>query len=331
MAAALERASAATGRLDARICATSVAAPWTRRAAWSGYARALPLQGFELEEIDVFSWGCTLPLPGRPRPTTVEDPFAQFAPWQAEFAGNRRRHWREGLGALASPLPSYQGPQLLRLLEALREIARHEPTIHAWLALPLILQRAGVTRSLLPCLVVGDRHLRSNQAPEEVVVRLLDALTKAARSGLERAEALERDRTRASRVIAASRRPGALLALLARVQLTPLCGPPAIAGELGLTLAGAGRLLARAASHGLLREVSGRQSWRLYLPPDLAVVFGFVAPPRGRPRSEPPPLPSPPPPQRDLSEVFAEFDREMAEVISRVPALAIVQDEDRLQ
>jgi hypothetical protein len=173
--------------------------------------------------------------------------------------------------------------------------------------------------------------LRQRTTPGQgLVIRLLEGLTKAAQTGLERAEALERGRTRAAGVIAATRRPGALLALLTRVQLTPVCAPQAIAGELGLTLAGAGRLLARAAGNGLLREVSGRHSWRLYLPPDLAVVFGFAPRPRGRPRAESPPLP-PQSPQRDLSEVLAEFDRELADVISRLPGLADVQHDDGLQ
>ena len=123
LAAALEQASAAVGRLDARTSAPSGARAWQLRAAWTGYAAALQLQGHEIDEIDVFSWGCALPVPGRPRIATLDDPFEGFARWQAQFAGNTRRHWREDLGARVEPDPSYAGPRLIRALEALRQIS----------------------------------------------------------------------------------------------------------------------------------------------------------------------------------------------------------------
>src|SRR3546814_1630475 len=61
-----------------------------------------------------------------PRIATLDDPFEGFARWQAQFAGNTRRHWREDLGARVEPDPSYAGPRLIRALEALRQISRSE-------------------------------------------------------------------------------------------------------------------------------------------------------------------------------------------------------------
>lgn len=66
MVAAIASATAAIARLDARICVSPVAKAWAARAAWTGYAKALQLQSAEIDEIDVFSWRCGLPLPHRP-------------------------------------------------------------------------------------------------------------------------------------------------------------------------------------------------------------------------------------------------------------------------
>jgi len=66
MVAAIVSATAAIARLDARICVSPVAKAWAARAAWTGYAKALQLQSAEIDEIDVFSWRCGLPLPHRP-------------------------------------------------------------------------------------------------------------------------------------------------------------------------------------------------------------------------------------------------------------------------
>lgn len=309
LAAALEQASRAIGRLDARISASPVWSAWQTRAAWTGYATALQLQGVELDEIDVFAWGCALPLPGRARLATLDDPFDGFARWRDQFAGNARRHWREDLGSRVVPDPTYAGPVLLRALEAVRQISIAEGSIDAWLALPLLLQRMGVTTALLPCLVAGEKRLRFDQPADEAVLRrLLKVLAGAAATGLDRLDAIERDRLRAVRAILATARPGALARFTARLQHRPVASPQAIAAEFGMGVSGAGKLLARAADAGLVREIRGTQAWKLYLTPDLAVAFGFAAPPRGRPRADPPPLPH----DRDLAAVLRAFDADMA-------------------
>jgi len=66
MVAAIASCTAAIARLDARISVSSVASAWRRRAAWSGYAKALQLQSAEIDEIDVFSWGCGIQIASRP-------------------------------------------------------------------------------------------------------------------------------------------------------------------------------------------------------------------------------------------------------------------------
>ncbi len=309
LVALLDRTGTAIARLDARVTASSVVPAWRLRAAWSGYARALQLQSIEIDEIDVYSWGCALPLPGRHRLSTTQDPFAAFADWRTQFAGNAKRHWREDLGALVVPDPGYAGPQLIRALETLRQISIAVAGIEAWLALPLLLQRLGVTRVLLPCLVTGEKRLRFDQPADEALLRrLLKALAHIAEGALDRLDTLERDRLRAARAILAARRPGALPRLLARLQVRPIASPQAIADEFEVTISGAGKLLTRAADAALVVEVRGTQSWKLYAAHDLAVTLGLSAPKRGRPRVEPPPLPH----DRSLAEILRSFDDEMA-------------------
>jgi hypothetical protein len=88
---------------------------------------------------------------------------------------------------------------------------------------------------------------------------------------------------RGAATIAAQHRPGKL-ADLGRLALTrPCLAARSLAPELDLTVSGAGKLLERATSLGLLVEISGRGTWRSYVTPDIAVSLGLVAPMRGRP------------------------------------------------
>lgn len=117
---------------------------------------------------------------------------------------------------------------------------------------------------------------------------------------------MERTRARSLVTLQRQQRPGALGRLMAMMQVAPLQTPEAVSRRLHLTLSGAGKLLRRAAEHGLVHEISQRRSWRVYLTPDLAQTLGYVAPPRGRP----PLLPTPA--NTDIDKVLVDFDREMA-------------------
>jgi len=139
---------------------------------------------------------------------------------------------------------------------------------------------------------------------------VLRSLASAAEAGLARLHGLERGYRDAQRAIAAEYRPSALPALLALIQHRPLLSPQSVAKQLGLSIAGASKLLARAAAAGLLVEITQRRSWRLFLVPDLAVEFGYARAKRGRPTREPPALPA----RRDLADVFDAFDSEMARI-----------------
>ena len=139
---------------------------------------------------------------------------------------------------------------------------------------------------------------------------VMRAVERAAADSLERLDLLEKLYRDAQRALAREYRPGALPALLALTHHRPLLSPQSVATTLGLSVAGASKLLERAAATRLLVEVTTRRSWRIFLARDLASDFGFIARARGRPPKEPPSLPA----DRDLARVFDAFDEQMAEI-----------------
>lgn len=76
LATALADASAAIARLDAWICVSIVAPARKLRASWTGYAQALRLQQFALEEINIITQQCGIRLADREALPTVGEPFA---------------------------------------------------------------------------------------------------------------------------------------------------------------------------------------------------------------------------------------------------------------
>lgn len=317
IALAIEDGAIAIGRLDSRISGSSVRSAWSLRAAWTGYARALQLQGVEIDEIDLFSWGCGLTLPHRTaRPSTLSE-FEGFASWRATFAAPDRTPWRDRLPFPPSIAPGK--PALLRAVDVVHQYARHDGGAAPWLALPDIMRGLGLTDTPLPCLVGGAKAFRRYAVPpDDVVCATLRSLAAAARTGLERLDAIEGAHRRAMAAILSERRPGALPRLAALALHNPLLSPQAVSRHLGLSLAGAGKLLGRAAELGLLIEVSGRQTWRTYLAPDLAVMFGYAAPPRGRPAKATLVEPS-----RELSDTLDAFDREMLAIDEQLRTLGV--------
>jgi len=312
MVTAIAAATATIARLDARIIASPVAKPWAMRATWSGYARALQLQSAEVEEIDVFSWGCDLRIPGRPPLPSHLALFDRFEEWRASLDDPDTLAWRDGLPtAIGDPAASAAHPPLVRALDTVRQLARIDHSIMPWLGLPFALRDRGLTASPLPCLAGGAKAFRLKPRPnDDDWLVMLRGLERAATIGLERLHSLERHYRDAQRTIAAEYRPGALPALLALIQYHPLLSPQSAAELLCMSIAGASKLIERAATTGLLVEITQRRSWRQFLTPDLAADFGYVRPKRGRPAKEPPPLPV----NRDLAAVFDAFDSEMAAI-----------------
>ncbi|WP_337847830.1 hypothetical protein [Sphingomonas sp.] len=291
---------------------SSVASAWSLRAAWSGYARALQLQGIEIDEIDVFSWGCGLRIPGRPIRATNVDPFDHFEDWRVELLARDPLAWRDALPTtIGEPAAAAEHPHLIRALDRARQHARIDGTILPWLGLPFALRDQQLSTIPLPCLSGGAKALRLKRQPADTDwLSLVRSLETAATTGLNRLDQLERLYRDAQRAVIGEYRPGALPSLTALSCHHPMLSPQSVADLLGMSVAGASKLLERAVSTGLLVEITRRRTWRVFLAADLAVEFGYAAPKRGRPRSEPPPLPA----SRDLASVFDAFDEEMAAV-----------------
>ena len=302
----LERAAAAAARLDARISASSVAELWSARARWKSLATTLQLQGHEIEEIDIFAADMRAFLPNRICPTLDIDIPAELA-WLDYEMRNRvgRTSWEGGNEPLANVRDR---PALLSALEVAARHARAARTHRGWLALPLILARLGVTNAPRVALVCGDKAWRfSPRDRTAIVARFLRQLRKAADDGMGQLLALERFQAQAAQAIAAELRPGSLRPMLSLCLERPLQTPLGVSQELGLSIAGAGKLLARAARLGLLQEISQRDSWKIYVTADLAVRYGFAALKRGRP-------PALPASQEPLSNFLKAFDQDVAQI-----------------
>lgn len=288
------------------------------RASWAGYAHALALQHSPLEEIDIIAERCGLRLPARPLPRTEDEPFAAFDSWTTTLNESEGRHWAEDLPfTFAAPAGWQEAPALVRALTLLDESARADRTSAPWLAFPALLRRIGLTRTALPCLIVGDASQRPARDPRPVLLkRLLKQLTRRAEAGLERLDALEATTRRAAIAIAAEHRPGKLLDL-ARISLTrPCLAARSAAPLLGITISGAGKLLERATMLGIMAEISGRGSWRTYVTPDIAIALGLRARDRGRPPSAALP--------REVVDILSTFESEMAEIDARLERLGIL-------
>jgi hypothetical protein len=258
MVTAIAAATAAIARLDARIIVSPVAKAWSTRAAWSGYARALQLQSAEVEEIDVFSWGCDLKIPGRPPLPSHLDLFDRFAEWRAALQDDDRLRWRDRLPtAIGDPATATEHAPLVRALDTVRQLARIDHSIMAWLSLPFALRDRGLVASPLPCLAGGAKAFRLKPRPnDDDWLAVLRALESAATIALQRLHSLERHYRDAQRAIAAEYRPGALPALLALIQYRPLLSPQSAAELLCMSIAGASKLFERAATAGLLVEMA---------------------------------------------------------------------------
>lgn len=312
MVAAITSCTAAIARLDARISVSPVASAWALRAAWSGYARALQLQGVEVDEIDVFSWGCSLRIPGRSLRATNLDQYERFGPWRAALQAKDLLAWRDALPmSIAEPPGAADHPPLVGALDRVRQHARIDGTITPWLGLPFALRDQRLSASALPCLGGGSKALRLKRRPDVTdwlsTVRSLEA---SALKGFSRLDQLERLYRAAQRAISDEYRPGALPSLVALSCHRPLLSPQSVSETLGMSIAGASKLLERTAATGLLVEITQRRTWRLFLASDLAVDFGYAAPKRGRPKAEPPPLPA----TGGLVAVFDAFDEEMSAI-----------------
>lgn len=276
------------------------------------------MQGGEIDEIDVFSWGSGVPLPGRPRRHTHDDEFGAFGIWWDQLHSDDRAAWRD---ALPFPIEIDRGlPRILQAIDLVRQYSARSGSIEPWLALPRFLYLLGVTATPLPCLVAGAKAFRIRAPiPEDTVRATLRAIAGAAKTGIDSLETMEASHRAALRTILSEYRPGKLQQLLALSLSVALLSPKGVADQLGLSVAGAGKLLDRAADLGVLVEITGRRTWKAYVAPDLAVALGLRKAAVGRPRKEAPPPAS----SSALAGALDAFDRDMADIEARFGKVAL--------
>ncbi|RYD91148.1 MAG: hypothetical protein EOP61_28110, partial [Sphingomonadales bacterium] len=243
MARLLERIALAIGGLNSTVSGGFVHQIWHQRACWTGYARALQLQGVELDEIDVISWATTTPIPGRARFDTLVDPFDAFVPWTVMLGERDQRHWREDLPFTpVIPTGFSDAPLILRAIAILSQHAQATGDISPWLSLPLLLARMGLTRTPLPCLVAGDKAMRLTPRDSRAIVRrVLRDLVAQAEDGLAIVIELDAERRRWIRLLGEARKPGALRALAVLSLREPILRPEHVGRTLGLSRSGAGK------------------------------------------------------------------------------------------
>ncbi len=305
----LARCTGAIAALNARVSVSPVAKPWRLRAAWSGYTTALQLQGVEVDEIDVLSWGCGIKMRGRPLLSTHLDPFDRFVPWQLLLSSHESGSWRDSLPtAIGEAAEARDHPPLVRALDLTRQHARVDGTATPWLLTPIILCGLGLTSTPLPCLAGGVKAFRLKRTPADTDwAATFNGISRSAEAALDRLDGLERLHRRGLRALLDEYRPGALPRLCALSFLRPVLSPQSVAREFQMSVAGASKLLERAAAANLLVEISDRSTWRQFLSPDLAEQLGFVAPMRGRPTNLPGALPT----SKDIASILETFDTEM--------------------
>ena len=291
LALAMEAALSRVHALDARISSSILLRVWQTRAALTGYAEALRLQQLPIEEVDVFSHFCDVRLPGRAIPDTSGAPYDEFAIWERRLQAGEDAHWRECLPfSFETPEGWDNAPKIVRALTLFDAWVRTDQSKWPWLQLPILLHQFGVTYEILPNLVVGtsaQRNAATGRADQ--LISILRRLATVADTGISRFSSMEEGLLRYSAAVRDERRPGKMEALGRLLWIEPILRPKKTADRLGMTVAGAGKLLQRAASLGLLIEISERISWKAYVTPDVGQALGLVSKPIGRPRRMPAP------------------------------------------
>ena len=133
-------------------------------------------------------------------------------------------------------------------------------------------------------------------------------LLASAESGRRELDTLTFSWSRWTRALGRRRSTSRHLEVLAAAAATTVAAPAQVARLLGMTSRGAAMLLSELSELGILREVSGRETWQVYACADVPVGEGMVVP--ARPDVHVP----------DLSAVFAEVERASAAVGRRLDA-----------
>ncbi len=345
---ALERAALALGRLDQALSGHPLRTAWLHRARLGAAQRGAAEDGRAVD-------------PGRLLALVLELPADRRRDYGAEahalrlFRALQRQDDEMGEGETGGAGAADAAPALDDLLEILdREAGRH-PVLSAaghalwqWrrsgrppgigqVAVPLFLARTGLAGAPLPGLCLAPPPAEPLDLWLGRWLNGLAARADQARRGLD---GLALTWTLWRRRIGERRSSSRLVRLAGLAAAMPRLSPALAERHLGCTRRGACLLLAELARLGVLREVTGRRAWKLYVTEDLGTPDLGAAPPPGPDipagdaatvpdtpardmaalRHRPPPRRLPeaaepvPPPEIDLSALLRDTDRAIARV-----------------
>ncbi len=310
LAIALADASSALGRLDARVSASSIEKAWFIRAAWFGYHTALQLQGHEIDEIDLICLIYGVRMKGRPNFSTNEDITSGLDDWKKSLTKRSDEHWNTALPFTFERSDKWHdAPALVQAITICDQWVRNTGNIDGWLHFPILITQLKIALRPLPCLVIGTKQQRHRGNDREaILIRLLNQVQDAAIVGLARLRALENHINRAQIVAQATRRSQSIVKTTVLSLRRPVFTPRDIAAHLGISISGAGKLLAKCEKSGLVHSMNSTESWRHFASADVGVLLRLVPDNKGRPVKVARASPAP-----SAESILARFDAEMAE------------------
>ncbi len=287
MNSAPQSALLALGKLDGRLSGHPLAAAWASRRRLRAAVDGAAVDGCLVDPERLVRLVAGLPL-------------TRWRDAGADAAAVRLYELAAEPSAAADHLHSYlQEATISAAVQAVGvAVAEGLPRSSVVASFAMVLRQIGATEALLvgvsPVGRAGDGW---------------QALLASAESGRRELDTLTFSWSRWTRALGRRRSTSRHLEVLAAAAATTVAAPAQVARLLGMTSRGAAMLLSELSELGILREVSGRETWQVYACADVPVGEGMVVP--ARPDVHVP----------DLSAVFAELERASAAVARRLPGL----------
>ena len=292
----------ALGRLYQAYTESPVAEAWAARSRVEATVRILHADGHGIDRERVLRLSHDLPVEGRidsGNDAQVLQVIALLETRPQAADGTLARDVAE-TEALLMPGAEGKDPELL--LRNLRRwlVAGGRPAV-GHIAFVRCLAAAGLTPGPLPALAPspGASRLSESAWLGSGLIHLAEAADGARRELGALALAVAEWRQR----LGPRRRNSRMEVLIQEVASTLVSTPASISRRLGLSLRGASVMLEELAELGIVVEITGRKSWKTFVPSDLTIS----APRRSR-RQPAPQRTAPLVPSRDLEPLFADTD-----------------------
>jgi len=342
----LAAASRALGRLDAVLMRSPVAEGWRWRAAIQEAADCASLDGPIVAPERVAAAAAGLPMKGEmdlggtQRGLVLLVAMGSLATVRVqsrETLVEAAAELIEDVEAAARSLAGHHPAALLSIMIGAGEWLRGDgPQAPLRIAIAKALMDQGVLSRFAPAVTAGPA-LRTHPDHREFPVRFLTSLERQANTATtdtldlhrrwiawHRAAAAPPAREHQVHRMGARRRTSRIDRLVDLLAAAPALGAAQVAGALGMTTAGASLLLEQLAGLGIVQEVTGRRTWKLYMPQELRGTVGHVQRPKNRPRLGPrgaTPAPAESPADRRVGQGLLTMTREEREVQEAVDAL----------